>query len=97
MRVIAISRLKAFWQKHPNAMVPLQSWYAIASRAKWETPADIKADYRSASFMAGNRVVFNVKGNDYRLIVVAHYNRGVLYVRFVGTHAQYDQIDAGSI
>jgi mRNA interferase HigB len=97
MRVIAISRLKAFWQKHPNAMVPLQSWYAIASRAKWETPADVKADYRSASFLAGNRVVFNVKGNDYRLVVVAHYNRGVLYVRFVGTHAQYDQIDAGSI
>jgi mRNA interferase HigB len=97
MRVIAISRLKAFWLKHPKAMIPLQSWYAIASRAKWATPADVKADYRSASFLAGNRVVFNVKGNDYRLIVVAHYNRGVLYVRFVGTHAQYDQIDAGSI
>ncbi len=78
-------------------MIPLQSWYAIASRSKWETPADVKVDYRNASFLAGNRVVFNVKGNDYRLIVVAHYNRGVLYVRFVGTHAQYDKIDANSI
>ena len=97
MRVIALSRLKVFWAKHPNAAMPLQSWYAAASRAQWRSPADVKADYRSASFVAGNRIVFNIKGNDYRLIAAVHYDRGFLYIRFVGTHAQYDDVDATTI
>jgi mRNA interferase HigB len=97
MRIIALSRLRPFWEKHPNAAAPLQSWYAIASDAQWASPADVKADYRNASFLAGNRIVFNIKGNEYRLIVAAHYNRGLLYVRFVGTHAQYDKVDATTI
>ena len=93
MRVIAISSLRAFWEKHPNAQTPLRAWYALASRAQWRSPADIKQAYRHASFTANNRVVFNVKGNDYRLVVLVRYDKGLLFVRFVGTHAQYDKID----
>lgn len=93
MRIIALATLRQFWEKHPDAETPLRSWYAEASRANWRTPADIKAAYRHASFIANNRVVFNVKGNDYRLVVAVHYDRGQMYIRFVGTHRQYDQIN----
>lgn len=97
MRVIAVKTLRDFWQKHPAAEIPLRSWFALASRASWRTPAEIKAAYRSASMVANNRVVFNIKGNDYRLIVAVHYNRGTMFVRFVGTHAEYSKIDAATI
>jgi mRNA interferase HigB len=97
MRVIALGTLREFWRRHPDAEMPLRAWYAIARRAVWSRPAEIKADYRNASFIAGNRVVFNVKGNDYRIVVAVHYNRGLMFVRFVGTHGQYDRIDATSI
>jgi mRNA interferase HigB len=97
MRIIAISLLRAFWTRHPQAEMPLRAWYAEASRADWKNPADIKAAYRNASFLPGNRVIFNIKGNDYRLVVAVHYNRGMMFIRFVGTHAEYDRIDAGTI
>ncbi len=97
MRVIALSRLRNFWNKHPQAETPLRSWYAEASRADWRSPADIKAAYRNASFLKNNRVVFNIKGNDYRLVVAVHYNRGMMYIRFIGTHREYDKIDAARI
>jgi mRNA interferase HigB len=106
MRVIAISTLRNFWAKHPQAETPLRSWYADASRAAWKSPADIKAAHRNASFVGNNRVVFNIKGNDYRLIVAVHYNRGMMYVRFVGTHTEsevllaghpYNVLDAGKV
>ena len=97
MRIIALSTLRLFWKKHPDAEMPLRNWYAEASRANWRTPADIKAAYRNASFTANNRVVFNVKGNDYRLMVAVHYDRGQMYVRFVGAHRQYDMINAETI
>jgi mRNA interferase HigB len=93
MRVIAISTLRAFWEKHPDAQTPLRAWYALASRAQWKSPADIKQAYRNASFTTNNRVVFNVKGNDYRLVVLVRYDKGLLFVKFVGTHAQYDKIN----
>ena len=93
MRVIAISTLRAFWEKHPDAQTPLRAWYALASRAQWKSPADIKKAYRNASFTANNRVVFNVKGNDYRLVVLVRYDKGLLFVKFVGTHAQYNKVD----
>lgn len=93
MRIIALSTLREFWRKHPDAELPLRAWYALASRADWAKPADIKAAYRNASFLANNRVVFNIKGNDYRLVVAVRYDRGLLYVRFVGTHRDYDRID----
>jgi len=81
----------------PQAEIPLRAWFADASRATWKTPADIKAALRNASFVGSNRVVFNINGNDYRLIVTAHYNRGMMYIRFVGTHKEYDAIDAGKV
>lgn len=97
MRIIVISQLRAFWSKHPQAEMPLRAWYAEASRADWRSPTGIKAAYRNASFLPGNRVIFNIKGNDYRLVVAVHYNRGMMFIRFVGTHAEYDRIDAGTI
>lgn len=97
MRVIALSTLREFWRVHPLTEIPLRSWYAQASRAAWKGPADIKSAYRSASFVAGDRVVFNIKGNDYRLVVAVRYKQGIMYVRFVGTHREYDRIDASTI
>lgn len=97
MHIIALKTLRVFWETHPDAEQPLRAWYAIARRAQWRTPADIRAVYGSASFVGNNRVVFNIKGNDYRLIVLAEYNKGKLFIRFVGTHAEYDRIDASTI
>jgi mRNA interferase HigB len=97
MRIIALSRLREFWEEHSQAEIPLRAWYAEASRANWKSPTDIKAAYRHASFLANNRVVFNIKGNDYRLVTAVHYNRGILFIRFIGTHAEYDRIDASTI
>ncbi|WP_096669452.1 type II toxin-antitoxin system HigB family toxin [Polaromonas sp. AET17H-212] len=97
MRIIALGTLRDFWIKHPDAMEPLSAWYAITSRVRWASPADVKAAYRNASFLAENRVVFNIKGNDYRLVVAMHYNRQIAYIRFIGTHRQYDQIDASKV
>ena len=97
MRVIALGALRAFWSRHPDAEIPLRSWYAAASRAGWSSPAEVKAAYRNASFIANNRIVFNIKGNDYRLVVAVHYNRGMMFIRFVGTHREYDRIDASTI
>ena len=93
MRIIALGTLRDFWGKHADASEPLAAWYAIASPSSWRSPADVKAVYRNASFLSGNRVVFNIKGNDYRLVVAMHYNRQIAYIRFVGTQRQYDQID----
>lgn len=97
MPVIAVSTLRDFWAKHPKAETPLRAWYADASRAVWETPGDIKAAHRNASFVGSNRVVFNIKGNDFRLVVAVHYNRRMMFVRFVETHAEYDAINAERI
>ena len=97
MRVIALGALRAFWNRHPDAEIPLRSWYAAASRAGWSSPTEVKAAYRNASFIANNRIVFNIKGNDYRLVVAVHYNRGMMFIRFVGTHREYDRIDASTI
>ena len=97
MRIVAVSTLRTFWQSHPDAEMPLRNWYAEASRAHWRTPADIKTAYRNASFTANNRVVFNIKGNDYRLVVAVRYDRGHMFVRFVGTHHRYDRINVETI
>lgn len=93
VRVIALSTLRSFWKKHPRAEGPVREWHAFVARAGWRTMQDIKRDFRSASFVGKNRVVFNVGGNNYRIVVVALLQQGTLYVRFVGTHAEYDRID----
>ncbi|MGH8223233.1 MAG: type II toxin-antitoxin system HigB family toxin [Woeseiaceae bacterium] len=97
MRILAISALREFWKRHPDAETPLRSWYAAASRAVWRSPTAVKASYRNASIIANNRVVFNIKGNDYRLITAVHYKRRMMFIRFVGTHREYDKIDAATI
>jgi mRNA interferase HigB len=97
MRVIAVSTLRAFWERYPDAEQPLKAWYEEATRATWTQPADIKAQYRSASVLKNRRVVFNIKGNDYRLIVAMAYKLQIVYVKFVGTHKAYDAVDTETI
>lgn len=94
MKIIALKALREFWERHPQAEIPLRSWYAEASHAQWRTPADIKAAHGNASFLGNNRVVFNIKGNDYRLVVAVRYTQTLMFIRFVGTHAEYDRIKA---
>jgi len=99
MRVIAIKTLKAFYEQpaYQEAEQPLKTWYAEAKHATWRTPVDIKEKFSTMSILADNRVVFNIGGNKYRLVVKIHYNTGIVYIRFVGTHKQYDQIDEENI
>lgn len=97
MRIISQNTLSDFWGRHPDAEKALQTWYHDVKAAEWNSPADIKAVYRNASFVANNRVIFNVKGNRYRLVVVVLYKHKVVYIRFIGTHADYDRIDATTI
>mgnify|MGYP003382155712 CR=1 FL=1 len=97
MRVISKKPLREFWERHVDARAALQAWYEDALRTEWRTPSDIKSSYANASIIGDNRVVFNIRGNDYRLVVKVHYDRGHVYIRFVGTHHAYDGIDAETI
>ncbi len=97
MRVIAVSTLRAFWERHPDAEQPLRAWYEEATNATSGQPADIKAQYRTASVLKNRRVVFNIKGNEYRLIVAIAYKLQIVYVKFIGTHKAYDAVDAETI
>ena len=96
MRIIAKSSLKKFWERpgYADAQGPLESWYDEATQAQWASPQDVKAQYRHASICGNNRVVFNIAGNKYRLIVWINYPYRVVYIRFIGTHKQYDKVDA---
>lgn len=94
MHVISRKLLRAYWQAHPDVEEPLNAWFKEAKHATWKSFNDIKQRYSSADVLAGNRVVFNIKGNHYRLVVKINYSVGNIYIRFVGTHAEYDQIDA---
>ena len=97
MRVIARKTLRNFWESHTDARQPLQAWYADVKHAVWKRPSAIEEVYRNASFIANNRVVFNIKGNKYRLVVVIQYEHSIVYIRFIGTHRAYDKIDAATI
>ncbi len=97
MRVIAKKTLREFWQKHADCEQQLKSWFQETSKAEWQTTKDIKINYPTASFLAGNRVVFNIKGNHYRIIVKINYDYQMVWIRFVGTHTEYDKIDALNI
>ena len=96
-RSVAITTLQAFCNKTPDAKAPLQAWYALASRAGWRSPSEIKAAYRNASFIANGRVVFNIKGNDYRLVALVRYRQGLMFIRFIGSHSQYNKMDVSTI
>ncbi len=97
MRVIAKKTVKDFWLKHADSEQALKAWYQEASKANWTSPNDIKQEYPSASLLGNGRVVFNIKGNSYRLIVRINYQIQIIWIRFVGTHAEYDKIDAENI
>jgi mRNA interferase HigB len=97
VRVIAKSTLRTFWIKHSDCEEQLKSWYKEAEEFIWRSPKDLKKDYPSASFLPDNRVVFNIKGNKYRLIVRINYDYGIVWIRFIGTHGEYDKINAEKI
>lgn len=97
MRVIALRTLREFWERHPDARPSLEAWYSDVREAKWKAPSEIKDTYRNASIVGKNRVVFNMKGNSYRLVVAIQYEHGIVFVRFVGTHRDYDHIDAETV
>ena len=97
MRIIARSTLIQFWQSHPTSKESLEAWYKETEKSDWKTPDDIKKRYPSASFLSDNRVCFNICGNNFRLIVKLNYKFHMVYIRFVGTHAEYTKINAETI
>lgn len=97
MRIVALSALRYFWERRPDAEQPLKAWYDEVRHANWATPQEIKNRYASASFVGSNRVVFNIKGNSYRLVVAVAWRFQAIYIKFVGTHADYDRIDAATV
>ena len=98
MRIFNRSTLVEFWTRHADAEIPLRLWFSIVQNASWTGPADIKAVFGRADFLPNNRVVFDIKGNNYRLIAQVKYGPLYLvYIRFIGTHAEYDRIDATSV
>jgi len=100
MRIIAVSTLKIFWEGNPkyfDAKEPTLAWHRHVLRADWSSPADAKQDFGNASILKNGRVVFNIAGNKYRIVVWINYVYRIVYIRFIGTHAQYDEIDAQTI
>lgn len=99
MRVLSRATLREFWEqpKYADSEMPLMAWYDEAKHANWQTPQDVKDLYRNVSFVGNNRVVFNIHGNKYRLITAINYKFSMVYVRFVGTHAEYDKVDAATV
>lgn len=97
MRVIARKTLREFWEKHADSEEQLKAWYKEAEEDEWKTPRDIKRKYSTASFLGNNRVVFNIKGNKYRLVVKVYYDFRKVFIRFIGTHTEYNKIDAETI
>lgn len=100
MRIIAKGTLKQFWESSPaysDALIPLSEWYRHMEKAAYATPQAVKAELRTASILKGGRVVFNIAGNKYRVILAIDYTRQLGFIRFVGTHAQYDQVNAETV
>lgn len=97
MRVISKRALLEFTHREPRARQTFLAWYRIVKGAEWQKPTDIRADFRSADFVAGNRVIFDIGGNKYRLVAEINYRRQCVFIRFVGTHVEYDAIDAATV
>ena len=96
-RIIAKRTLKEFWEKHAEAEQYLKTWYDTAKHIDWKTPNEVKNTYANASILKNERVVFNIKGNDYRLVVKFNFEKSWIFIRFIGTHTEYDKIDANTI
>jgi mRNA interferase HigB len=97
MRIVAIRILRDFWEQHPDAEQQLKAWIDEAKVATWQNPHDIKQQYRNASVLQNRRIVFNIKGNHYRLVVACAFRFGALYIKYIGDHAAYDAIDAETV
>ena len=97
MRIIARRVLREFWEQHPDAEQSLRAWHRDVQGAVWNSPADIKRTYANASIVGQNRVIFNIRGNRYRLVAAINYAYQICYIRFVGTHQEYDRIDAEQV
>ena len=97
MRIIATTPLIEFAKIDPDVAGPLRGWIAYVAQAKWRTPADVKADFGNASIIGNARIIFNIKGNDYRLIAAISYRAQIALIKFVGTHSEYDRIDAETV
>ncbi len=99
MRIIAFRTLRAFFEKteYSDSAISLKSWYHEAKAAEWRNSHELKQQYQNASIVGNGRVVFNIKGNEYRLVVAIDYDFQVIFIRFIGTHKQYDKIDAKTI
>lgn len=96
-RIVAKRTLKEFWLKYPDSKNYLETWYETAKGANWKKPSDIKEFYSTISILKNSRVVFNIKGNEYRLVVKINYSKQWLFIRFIGKHSDYDKIDADNI
>lgn len=97
MRILKRTTLQHYYEQHPQSKTALLSWYETVKKAKWNTFADVKKSYNSVDYVGNQRYVFNIKGNDYRLVVVIQYTHKTVYIRFVGTHKEYDKIDCSTI
>lgn len=97
MRIISVRTLREFMTANPDSAQPLRAWIDEAQKTNWLNPADIKDQYRSASILKGSRVVFNIKGNDYRLVAAIAYPQKLIFIKFIGTHREYDAIDANTV
>ncbi len=96
-RIFAKSTLRAFWEKHPDSEQYLKTWYDTVMSSDWKTPAEVKKTFIHASVLKGNRIVFNIKGNSYRLVAKFNYEKQWVFIRFTGTHNEYNRIDANEI
>lgn len=92
MRVVTFKRIKEFSEKHADAEMPLRFWYSVTKKRNWNSINDIKEDFNSVDYIGNHRFVFNIKGNSYRLISIISFNAKKVYIRFIGTHAEYDKI-----
>lgn len=97
MRIIAKKTLREYWEKHPVIRSQVEAWYDHASKADWRSPEDLQRDYGRGVILPDYRAVFNLKGNEYRLVVRINYQAQIIFIRFIGTHAEYDKIDATNI
>ena len=96
-RIFAKSTLRQFWEKHPDSEQYLKTWFDTAMSSDWKTPADVKKSYANASILKNGRVVFNIKGNTYRLVAKINFEKQLIFIRFIGTHGEYDKLDANMI
>ena len=96
-RIFAKSTLRAFWEVHPDSELYLKTWYLTALNSDWKSPNDVKQSYANASILKNNRIVFNIRGNTFRLVAKFNFEKQWIFIRFIGTHFEYDQVDANTI